>query len=105
MAISQTAKQIGIRLVDCIDGSTVVVTERGEVLSRQCGVTLKSTPGGRTTVIVEFDMDHDKFQMQTPGEMQPSLIKVSGDDLEPHIKRKLDQILEDISTIFRENGK
>lgn len=63
MAISKAAPDIGLRLVGMADGSTAIATERGELLANQCGVVLKSSPGGATIATVEFVIDHDKFKL------------------------------------------
>ena len=64
MAISPMTKQIGLRLVGMADGSSAVITERGEILAMQYGVSLNSAPGKPTTVTVEFHVDHDKFRIE-----------------------------------------
>ena len=66
MAISVQAPQIGLRLVGMADGSTAIMTERGELLARQGGVSLNSTPGGETIVTVEFIVVHDKVRLEKP---------------------------------------
>ncbi len=66
MAISKTTPQIGLRLVGMADGSTGVVTDRGEILYGQTSTSLRSSPGGETIVTVEFIVDHDKFRIEKP---------------------------------------
>lgn len=66
MAISVSAPQICLRLVGMADGSTAIMTERGELLAGQDGISLNSTPGGETIVTVELIVDHDKVRLERP---------------------------------------
>ncbi len=100
MAISPKTPQIGLRLVGCADGSTAVVTERGEMLAMQTGAILNAKPGDRATVTVEFLVDHDKFKIGPSSsesilEIDASRLKLS--DLEEEFTKEIRKIIGRVS--------
>lgn len=100
MAISKAAPDIGLRLVGMADGSTAIATERGELLANQCGVVLKSSPGGATIATVEFVVDHHKFRIDPPSgestiKIDASRVKMA--DLEEEFAKEVRKIINRVN--------
>tara|TARA_Y100001933_G_C18486771_1_gene350728 strand:- start:127 stop:411 length:285 start_codon:yes stop_codon:yes gene_type:complete len=54
-------------IVEMGDGSVGVATEDGQILGGQAGVSMKSAPGGPTTLNVEFVVDGKEVKFAGSG--------------------------------------